>query len=300
MQILTSAEFFDQALAHPIHPSGMRVKSMDLTPELSVSCIDSEVRQHFLAVTEGPENARINFSCQLRGSTRICQASRSFELDQSNVLASFVPGAGFHLDCSPDWSNVELRITAQSLHELAGEEYGLQCLDTSNHDRLLLNPSNAHIRDAALRLANLMTVTSPCALLVHAAALEFIAWHLKNLHANAVDERICSRERRLLWLARERLLSDLSSPPTIEQLARETGLNQLKIKRGFKVLFGTTTYGLFQRERMERALALLQSNSVTETASTLGYSNISHFSAAFRKQFGVLPRAARRGVLTFA
>jgi len=89
----------------------------------------------------------------------------------------------------------------------------------------------------------------------------------------------------------------LSSPPTIEQLARETGLNQLKIKQGFKVLFGTTTYGLFQRERMERALTLLQTNSVTETASLLGYSNISHFSSAFRKQFGVLPSRVRRRAL---
>jgi len=293
MQTLTSSEFF-QVSACGIHPSGMRVKNMNLTPGLSVSVIKSEVRQHFLAVTEEADGARIHFSCQLRGSTRVCQARGNFELDQSNVLASFIPSTSFHLDCSPGWSNVELRITVPSLFELAGDEGAVQCLDTSNRHCLLLNPNNAHIRDAALRLANLMTATNPCALLVHSAALEFIAWHLKNLHANTPEEPICSRECRLLWLARERLLSDLSNPPTIEQLARETGLNQLKIKRGFKMLFGTTTYGLFQRSRMERALVLLQNNSVTETASLLGYSNISHFSGAFRKQFGMLPSQARR------
>jgi len=297
MQTLTSAEFFDQAPAHPIHRSGMCVTNMDLTPQMSVSLIESEVRQHFQAITEGPESARIHFSCQLRGSTRICQASRDFELNPSNVLASFAPDAGFHLDCSPGWCNVELRIAAPSLFELASDEYGLKCLDTRNTCCLLLNPNNTHIRDAAARLANLLTAARPCSLLVQAAALEFIAWHLKNLHANETNDRICSRECRLLWQAREHLLSDLSSPPTIEQLARETGLNQLKIKQGFKELFGTTTYGLFQRERMERALALLQANSVTETASMLGYSNISHFSAAFRKQFGVLPSEARRKAL---
>jgi len=238
---------------------------------MSVSVIESESRQHFQAVTEGQSGARIHFSCQLRGSTRVSQARRNFELNPSNVLASFAPDAGFHLDCSPGWCNVELRITAPSLFELAGDEYGLKCLDTRNTCCLLLNPNNTHIRDAATRLANLMTAARP--------------W---------TDERICSRECRLLWQARERLLSDLSSPPTIEQLARETGLNQLKIKQGFKVLFGTTTYGLFQRERMEHALTLLRTNSVTETASLLGYSNISHFSEAFRKQFGMLPSEARR------
>jgi len=272
MQTLTSAEFFDQAPTHPIHRSGMHVTNMDLTPQMSVSVIESESRQHFQAVTEGQSDARIHFSCQLRGSTRVSQASRNFELNPSNVLASFAPDAGFHLDCSPGWCNVELRITAPSLFELAGDEYGLKCLSTHSACCLLLNPNNVHIRDAAARLANLLTVAHPCSLLVQAAALEFIAWHLKNLHANETNDRMCSRECRLLWLARERLLSDLSSPPTIEQLARETGLNQLKIKQGFKVLFGTTTYGLFQRERMERALTLLQTNSVTETASLLGYS----------------------------
>jgi len=118
--------------------------------------------------------------------------------------------------------------------------------------------------------------------------------HLKNLQGRQ-DEQMGAREQRLLWQAREQLLSDLSRPPTIEQLARESGLNALKIKRGFKALFGTTVYGLFQRERMQRVWLLLQHRSVTETALMLGYSNISHFSATFRKQFGVLPSEIKRG-----
>lgn len=56
--------------------------------------------------------------------------------------------------------------------------------------------------------------------------------------------------------ARDRLLLDLSAPPTIAELAREIGLNQLKLKQGFKTLFGTSIYALFQRHRMERACAL--------------------------------------------
>jgi len=105
------------------------------------------------------------------------------------------------------------------------------------------------------------------------------------------------RERKLLVAARDRLLRDLDAPPTIAELARETGLNQLKLKRGFKQIFGSSIYALFQRERMDRARQLLQDHDVTETAMLLGYSNVSHFSSAFRKQFGVLPREARRGAL---
>jgi len=95
MQTLTSSEFF-QSSAFSTRLPGMRVTNMDLTPQMSVSVIESESGQHFQAVTEGQSDARIHFSCQLRGSTRICQASRDFELNPSNVLASFAPDAGFH------------------------------------------------------------------------------------------------------------------------------------------------------------------------------------------------------------
>lgn len=88
-----------------------------------------------------------------------------------------------------------------------------------------------------------------------------------------------------------------SAPPTIAELAMEVGLNQLKLKRGFRSLFGMGVYSLFQRHRMERARELLYHYNVTETALMLGYSNISHFSTAFRKQFGVLPGEARKNTL---
>lgn len=106
------------------------------------------------------------------------------------------------------------------------------------------------------------------------------------------------RERKRLLAARERLLEDLSAPPTITELAKEVGLNQLKLKRGFRLMFGMGIYSLFQCHRMERARELLCHHNVTETALILGYSNISHFSAAFRKQFGVLPSEVRKGRYT--
>lgn len=53
-------------------------------------------------------------------------------------------------------------------------------------------------------------------------------------------------------------------------------------------------HAYFQAERMRHAKDLLPANSVTETAVLLGYTNVSHFSSAFRRHFGVLPSAARR------
>lgn len=131
---------------------------------------------------------------------------------------------------------------------------------------------------------------------LQAKGLELVALFLEG-HGVTEDTRIPIVDRRRLYQARDRLLSDLSNAPTIAQLARESGINVLKLKRGFKQLFGTGVYGLYQRERMHEAYRQLHSSetSVTAVALELGYSNTSHFAAAFRKQFGTNPNEVRRG-----
>lgn len=102
--------------------------------------------------------------------------------------------------------------------------------------------------------------------------------------------------RRQLLHARDLLLADLSAAPSIPALAHEAGLSAPSLTRGFKKLFGTSPYKLFQRERMHAAHHRLSIGraSVTTVAADLGYINLSHFSAAFRKEFGVLPNKMNR------
>ncbi|WP_265733695.1 helix-turn-helix domain-containing protein [Acetobacter ascendens] len=48
---------------------------------------------------------------------------------------------------------------------------------------------------------------------------------------------------------------------------------------------------------MEQARHLLRHKNVTETAMEIGYSNVSHFSAAFQRQFGCAPSMWQRQIL---
>jgi len=101
-------------------------------------------------------------------------------------------------------------------------------------------------------------------------------------------------QQRLLR-ARDHLLNDLSHAPTLPELAREADLSMLKLKRGFRQLFNNSVYGLFQQERMHEARRrLVMDIPVLTIAADLGYTNASHFAAAFKKQFGVNPSAIRR------
>ena len=88
------------------------------------------------------------------------------------------------------------------------------------------------------------------------------------------------------------LLEDICNPPTIKELAKLVGTNELKLKTGFKHLFGNTIYGYLTDYRMDYARLNFETSrvQVKEVAARVGYSNPSHFIAAFRKRFGVTPK----------
>ena len=91
--------------------------------------------------------------------------------------------------------------------------------------------------------------------------------------------------------ARDILIDNMMTPPTIAQLAKVVHINQFKLKKGFKEVFGNTIYGYLRQERMRRAKNLLESGdkNVSETAWDVGYTNVSHFISIFRDHYGVNP-----------
>ena len=88
-------------------------------------------------------------------------------------------------------------------------------------------------------------------------------------------------------LIEENILSDFS----LIGFAHEAGLNDFKLKKGFKELFGTTVFNYINDLKMDysKQLILDEKKSISETAYILGYSEPQHFSAAFKKTFGYSP-----------
>ena len=100
-----------------------------------------------------------------------------------------------------------------------------------------------------------------------------------------------SRDIDALRKARRLLIRDLQNPPTIEELAREVGLNRNKLQSGFKAVYGVTISRYLRDVRLRRAKMLLteDSYSIAEVSDEIGYSNSSQFSRRFREKFGMLP-----------
>jgi AraC-like DNA-binding protein len=88
------------------------------------------------------------------------------------------------------------------------------------------------------------------------------------------------------------LTKDIFEPaPTISQLARMVSISESKLKKDFKIIYGAPVYEYFQKVRMQAARdkLLAGNHSVKEVAMELGYSNLSNFTIAFKKEFGLLP-----------
>jgi AraC family transcriptional regulator, transcriptional activator of the genes for pyochelin and ferripyochelin receptors len=91
------------------------------------------------------------------------------------------------------------------------------------------------------------------------------------------------------------LLHSPSTSVTLKELAHKAGMNEFKLKKGFKKLFGSPVYTFFVEARMKKAKALLAEKnlSVGEVALMVGYKSLSSFSAAFKKWFGHPPSSLK-------
>lgn len=97
---------------------------------------------------------------------------------------------------------------------------------------------------------------------------------------------------------RDAILADSAAQWSIGGLARQFAMSPTRLKLGFRQQFGSPIYAFVQEMRLERARALLAATtaSVTEIATAVGYSNPSHFTAIFRRRFGMPPSAFRRNI----
>jgi AraC-like DNA-binding protein len=78
--------------------------------------------------------------------------------------------------------------------------------------------------------------------------------------------------------------------PGIEKLSRVSAMSPTSLKTKFKKYYGETLFGYYQKNKMEHARKLLDGKiPVKVVATEIGYSNPSHFTLAFKKEYGFSP-----------
>lgn len=85
---------------------------------------------------------------------------------------------------------------------------------------------------------------------------------------------------------------------TLEEMAHYTGRSLATFKRDFKKISDLTPEKWLIRKRLEAAYAKMKEGGkkVTDVYAEVGFKNPSHFSTAFKKQYGISPTAVFKGI----
>ena len=129
-------------------------------------------------------------------------------------------------------------------------------------------------------------IASKCTELLVLQAEAFEKERIKIEH----EPIIAAPDQERIYYAREYLIDHLDAPPSIAELAKICGINEFKLKQGFKGVFDSSIFSYLADYKLNYARELLLDGTpIKAVAFQLGYSSVPHFSNAFRKKFAVSP-----------
>jgi AraC family transcriptional regulator len=94
----------------------------------------------------------------------------------------------------------------------------------------------------------------------------------------------------------ERVTSDLSVSPSLEELAALVDMSQFHFCRAFKKALGQSPIQYLIAQRIEKATQLLSQTSlpIADVGAQVGYADAAYFSRLYRNKTGLLPSSMRR------
>lgn len=191
---------------------------------------------------------------------------------------------------------VDFRFAPERVRALGMPEFSTvarKCpLDCSVRDTLLIGrPTSPALARVALEAMECRFVGQPRKLFLHAKALEALALVLADgIAAAAEGSGLKPKDIERVRAAADLMTDRYDEPWTIAKLARAVGLNERKVKEGFKAVLGSTFHDYLTGLRLDAAARMLaEGASVTDAAFAVGHNNLSHFAKAFRRRHGVPP-----------
>jgi len=203
-----------------------------------------------------------------------------------------------HLDIDSNSWLVSVLISIKKFHGLFSQEADyITFLSNDNKDKKYykdgkITPSMAIVLN---QLINYNLNQSIKNLYFKGKAYELLSLYFnKSEDANIEQCPFLVDESNVLKIrkAKDIIISRMSEPPSLQELADEIDLSLKKLKEGFKQIYGDSVFSFLFDYKMEVARKLLESgaHNVNEVGLKVGYSTSSHFIAAFKKKYGTTPK----------
>ena len=248
------------------------------------------------------ENSFLQMHFCLRGNSKFLFNNGSYTFDvldnRSILLYNPQRTLPINLEIHPKTTLVSLLISIEKFHALFSKESGyIPFLSDENSNRKFYDdtPIKPTVLIVLQQIINSNTNSSLRELYVKGKIYELLSLHFQKEENTTgeycpflVDEENVLKIRQ----AKEIIISRMSEPPTLQELATEVGLNLKKLKEGFKQIYGDSVFSFLFDYKMEVARKLLESgaHNVNEVGLRVGYSTASHFIAAFKKKYGITPK----------
>jgi AraC-like DNA-binding protein len=103
----------------------------------------------------------------------------------------------------------------------------------------------------------------------------------------------------ILYLARDYIQNNFKENLSIKSLSKKFGINDYKIKTGFKLLFDSPVIHFLTAVRLQKACDLLMDpkETISSIAEQVGYTHSNNFSAAFKRKYHLTPLQFRTKML---
>jgi AraC family transcriptional activator of pyochelin receptor len=276
------------------------------TPDLYIVYGDikfKERKMYFRPTNELPDMVKLRFTLSGNGSiyNEVNKQQYIFNSNQQNII--YMPeldGTGEY-DTTHPYQFFEVHFAKNRFLQLAeNSNPSLQVLadhlDAGQYSQLAEYnlPISWAMKNCIHEIINcnytgslkLLFIESKCTelLVLQAEAFEKAMTKTEPSHVPAAYDQ----ER--IYYAREYLIDHLDAPPSITELAKICGINEFKLKRGFKGIFDASIFGYLSNYKLNYARELLlEGTPIKAVAFQLGYSSVPHFSNAFRKKFAISP-----------
>jgi AraC-like DNA-binding protein len=134
-------------------------------------------------------------------------------------------------------------------------------------------------------------------LFLQAKVLELLVMQMAN-YKRPIKQEIPKANTEMvkrLYEARRIIAENLDENFSIKVLSRKVMLNEYLLKKEFKRIFGHSVNAYSRNEKMKHAKNLLQVTQlpIYQIAEEIGYKNATHFSVAFKRFTGEIPRKYR-------
>lgn len=177
----------------------------------------------------------------------------------------------------------EASMMLANLQSIQPQKHYLQLIDTEY--RIIINKLFLPVTEQPLKE---LFINNRIMLLIE----KFFTKHYMRLNGKEKEKHLTTEELDRLITVENKLVNGIfEEAPTIEDLAKMAAMSATKLKRSFKSIFGLPVYEYYQKHRMHVAKDILLSGKYTvkQVGQRVGYQNISHFAAAFKKIHGLLP-----------